>query len=79
MVTLIQGLRKPVIHYKILAAGRNAPDAAFAFLLRTDAAPGPCLRGRPPRRQSPHARGRREAFREALGGEELERTGSSEG
>ncbi|HNS28354.1 MAG TPA: hypothetical protein PKN91_09530, partial [Steroidobacteraceae bacterium] len=28
---LIQRLSKPVIHYKILAAGRNKPEAAFAY------------------------------------------------
>ena len=31
MTDLIRTLRKPVIHYKILAAGRNDPDEAFAF------------------------------------------------
>ena len=31
MVELIQGLRRPAIHYKIMAAGRNDPDEAFAF------------------------------------------------
>lgn len=31
MATLIQGLRPPVIHYKVMAAGRNDPDEAFAF------------------------------------------------
>jgi hypothetical protein len=31
MTTLIRDLSHPVIHYKILAAGRNDPDAAFAF------------------------------------------------
>ena len=31
MVELIQTLSKPVIHYKILAAGRTAPEDAFAF------------------------------------------------
>jgi hypothetical protein len=31
MTDLIQRLSKPVIHYKILAAGRNDPAAAFAF------------------------------------------------
>lgn len=31
MVQLIQQLSRPAIHYKILAAGRNDPDEAFAF------------------------------------------------
>jgi hypothetical protein len=31
MTALIQQLAKPVVHYKILAAGRNDPRAAFAF------------------------------------------------
>ena len=31
MTDLIQGLSRPVIHYKILAAGRNDPDEAFAY------------------------------------------------
>jgi hypothetical protein len=31
MVQLIQQLRRPAIHYKILAAGRNDPDEAFAY------------------------------------------------
>ena len=31
MTTLIPQLSRPVIHYKILAAGRNDPAAAFAF------------------------------------------------
>ncbi|HCL29372.1 MAG TPA: hypothetical protein DIC52_13160 [Candidatus Latescibacteria bacterium] len=31
MVSLIQSLRRPAIHYKIMAAGRNDPDEAFAF------------------------------------------------
>ncbi|MFC1608535.1 hypothetical protein ACFL47_11255 [Candidatus Latescibacterota bacterium] len=31
MTALIQKLTKPVIHYKILAAGRNEPREAFAF------------------------------------------------
>lgn len=31
MTDLIQTLSKPVIHYKILAAGRNDPEQAFAF------------------------------------------------
>ena len=32
MVRLIQDLSKPVIHYKVLAAGRNDPEGAFAFV-----------------------------------------------
>jgi hypothetical protein len=31
MTDLIQKLSRPVVHYKILAAGRNQPAAAFAF------------------------------------------------
>jgi hypothetical protein len=31
MTDLIQTLSRPVIHYKILAAGRNDPEEAFAF------------------------------------------------
>ena len=31
MTDLIQRLSKPVIHYKVLAAGRNDPQAALAF------------------------------------------------
>jgi hypothetical protein len=31
MTDLIQKLSKPVVHYKILAAGRNTPKEAFAF------------------------------------------------
>ncbi len=31
MTSLIAKLSRPVIHYKILAAGRNDPDAAFAY------------------------------------------------
>lgn len=31
MVGVIQGLKRPAIHYKIMAAGRNGPDEAFAF------------------------------------------------
>jgi hypothetical protein len=31
MTGLIQGLSRPVIHYKILAAGRNEPEEAFAY------------------------------------------------
>lgn len=34
MTALIQQLSRPVIHYKILAAGRNEPAAAFAFAAR---------------------------------------------
>ncbi|MHA1727838.1 MAG: hypothetical protein ACTSWY_03820 [Promethearchaeota archaeon] len=32
MVNLIQTLNKPVIHYKILGAGRNEPKKAFKFV-----------------------------------------------
>lgn len=31
MTRVIQGLRRPVIHYKILAAGRNDPREAFRY------------------------------------------------
>ncbi len=31
MVEVIEGLSKPVVHYKILAAGRNKPADAFAY------------------------------------------------
>jgi len=31
MTELVQTLSKPVIHYKIMAAGRNDPAEAFAF------------------------------------------------
>jgi hypothetical protein len=31
MVKCIKDLKKPVIHYKILAAGRNRPEEGFAF------------------------------------------------
>jgi len=31
MTDLIQKLSKPVVHYKVMAAGRNDPRAAFAF------------------------------------------------
>ena len=31
MTDLIQQLSKPVVHYKVLAAGRNDPEAALAF------------------------------------------------
>lgn len=34
MVETIARLRKPVIHYKIFAAGRNDPAQAFAFVAR---------------------------------------------
>lgn len=34
MTDLIQRLSRPVIHYKILAAGRNQPAEAFAFAAR---------------------------------------------
>ena len=32
MVRVIRHLRKPVVHYKVLAAGRNEPRDAFAFV-----------------------------------------------
>jgi hypothetical protein len=35
MTELIQELSKPVIHYKVLAAGRNEPEEAFAFVTRS--------------------------------------------
>lgn len=31
MTDLVQGLSRPVIHYKVLAAGRNDPAEAFAY------------------------------------------------
>jgi len=31
MVDLVQSLSRPVIHYKVLAAGRNDPEQAFAY------------------------------------------------
>ena len=34
MTQLIQGLSKPVIHYKVLAAGRNDPQEAFDVVAR---------------------------------------------
>jgi len=34
MTQLIQGLKKPVIHYKIMAAGRNDPREAFYYTAR---------------------------------------------
>lgn len=34
MVRTIQRLSKPVIHYKVLAAGREEPQQAFAFMAR---------------------------------------------
>ncbi len=34
MTELIQSLSKPVIHYKIMGAGRNDPDEAFAYCAR---------------------------------------------
>lgn len=34
MINTIQGLSRPVIHYKVLAAGRNEPGAAFARVAR---------------------------------------------
>jgi hypothetical protein len=35
MTELIQGLSRPVVHYKILAAGRNEPEEAFAYAARS--------------------------------------------
>ena len=35
MTELIRGLSRPVIHYKILAAGRNKPEEAFAYAARS--------------------------------------------
>jgi hypothetical protein len=35
MAETIQGLSRPVIHYKVMAAGRNEPAEAFAFAART--------------------------------------------
>jgi hypothetical protein len=35
MTELIQGLSRPVIHYKIMAAGRNEPEEAFATAARS--------------------------------------------
>lgn len=35
MAALIRTLSRPVIHYKILAAGRNSPREAFDFAART--------------------------------------------
>jgi hypothetical protein len=35
MTGLIQGLSRPVMHYKILAAGRNEPEEAFAYAARS--------------------------------------------
>lgn len=34
MAELIQGLSKPVIHYKVMAAGRNDPREALTFVAR---------------------------------------------
>jgi hypothetical protein len=34
MATLIQRLSRPVVHYKIMAAGRNDPAEAFAYAAR---------------------------------------------
>ncbi len=34
MTELIQTLSRPVIHYKIMAAGRNDPREAFEFVAR---------------------------------------------
>jgi hypothetical protein len=35
MTELIQGLSRPAIHYKVLAAGRNQPEEAFAYTARS--------------------------------------------
>jgi hypothetical protein len=35
MTKLIEGLSRPVIHYKVLAAGRNEPEEAFAYAARS--------------------------------------------
>lgn len=35
MTELIQGLSKPVIHYKVMAAGRNNPEEAFAYVAKS--------------------------------------------
>ena len=35
MTELIQTLSKPVIHYKIMAAGRNDPAEAFDYVARS--------------------------------------------
>lgn len=34
MVGVIRGLSKPAVHYKVMAAGRNEPREAFAFVAR---------------------------------------------
>lgn len=34
MTDVIAGLNKPAVHYKVLAAGRNAPREAFSFVAR---------------------------------------------
>jgi hypothetical protein len=34
MAATINGLSKPVIHYKVMAAGRNDPKEAFAYVAR---------------------------------------------
>jgi hypothetical protein len=34
MAATIKGLSKPVIHYKVMGAGRNDPREAFAFVAR---------------------------------------------
>jgi len=34
MTDMIQGLSKPVIHYKVMAAGRNDPREAFAYVAK---------------------------------------------
>jgi len=35
MTSLIKTLSKPVIHYKIMAAGRNKLDEAFAYVAKS--------------------------------------------
>jgi hypothetical protein len=35
MTELIQGLSKPVIHYKVMAAGRNDPAEALQYVARS--------------------------------------------
>lgn len=35
MTELIQTLSRPVIHYKVLAAGRNDPEKAFAYVAKS--------------------------------------------
>lgn len=35
MTSLIQTLSKPVIHYKVMAAGRNKPEEAFGYVAKS--------------------------------------------